>query len=319
MKLGFYPGCSLHGSSREYGESLRAIAPLLGLELEEVPDWNCCGASAAHSLNHKLAAALPARVLALAERAGLAELLVPCSACYSRLAATRHELRENEELRKEISSVIEMEYRGTTKVLSVLEVLGRSASNGLKDKIRTPFKRKVACYYGCYLTRPAKTAVCQRPEDPQEMDAIMKVLGAEPLDWAFKVECCGAGFSVSRLDLVAELSGRIVDDAAHRGAEAIIVACPLCQTNLDLRRGVIEKHRQQKYALPVLYLSQAVGLALGLEERELGLHRHEVPVRFVEPPGGTAAPGAQAAATAQPSAVASPKPAVPLSREEKEP
>ena len=280
MKLGFYPGCSLLGSSREYCESLRAIAPVLGLELTEVPDWNCCGASAAHSLNHKLALALPARVLALAEQAGFDELLVPCSACFSRLAGTRHELAENADLRKEITGLIEMEYTGRTNVLSVLEVLGRCAANGLKDKIRAPFAHKVACYYGCYLTRPAATCVCERPEDPQEMDAIMKVIGAQPIDWAFKVECCGAGFSVSRLDLVAELSGRIVEDAVHRGAEAIIVACPLCQTNLDLRRDVIQKARHANYSAPVLYLSQAVGLALGLDERSLGLHRHAVPVQF---------------------------------------
>ena len=283
MRLGFYPGCSLLGSSREYCESLRAIAPVLGLELEEVPDWNCCGATAAHSLNHRLAAALPARILALAEKAGLDELLVPCSACFSRLAGTRHDLLEDAALRKDICDVIEMEYTGRTKVLSVLEVLGRSAANGLKDKVRSPFKRKVACYYGCYLTRPAKSSVCQRPEDPQEMDAVMKAVGAAPVDWAFKVECCGAGFSVSRLDLVAQLSGRIVEDAVHRGAEAIIVACPLCQTNLDLRRDVINKARQAQYSVPVLYLSQAVGLALGLDERQLGLHRHAVPVHFAEP------------------------------------
>jgi heterodisulfide reductase subunit B len=283
MRVGYFPGCSLLGSSREYDESIRAVAAVLGLELAEVPDWNCCGATAAHTLNHKLALALPARILALAEQAGLSELLVPCSACFSRLAGTRHELLQNAELRRQITEIIELECTGATKVVTILDVLGRLAANGLAAKVRAPFARKVACYYGCYLTRPAKTAACRRAEDPQEMDELMTVVGATPLDWAFKVECCGAGFSVSRLDVVAELSGRIVEDAVHRGAEAIVVACPMCHTNLDLRRAAIERQRRAQYSIPVLYVSQVLGLALGLDERTLGLHRHNVPVRFPAP------------------------------------
>lgn len=283
MKIGYFPGCSLEGSSREYSESLTAIAPELGLELAEVPDWNCCGATAAHSLNPKLALALPARILALAERAGFDELLVPCSACFSRLALTRHELRENDRLRAEIGDIIELPYTGRTQVLNALQVLARCAANGLARKVARPFAHKVACYYGCYLTRPAQVATCARAEDPREMDDVLRLIGAEPIDWAFKVECCGAGLSVSRLESVAELSGRIVEDAARRGAAAIIVACPMCHTNLDLRRDAIQRRRRADFGLPVLYLSQAIGLALGLPARRLGLHRHHVPVRLPEP------------------------------------
>jgi heterodisulfide reductase subunit B len=300
MRIGFFPGCSLEGSSREYNESLQAIAPLIGLELAEVPDWNCCGASAAHSLNHKLALALPARILALAEQAGMMELLVPCSACFSRLAATRQELIRNEALRREVAGVIELPFTGCTKVLNVLEVLACCVNDGLAQKVRRPFAHKVACYYGCYLTRPKETGTCARAEDPQEMDELVKLAGAEPIDWAFKVDCCGAGFSIARLETVAELSGRIVEDAAHRGAEAIVVACPMCHTNLDLRRGAIEHHRHERYSIPVLYVSQVLGLALGLSERELGLHRHAVPVRFAERPASQpAAPEAVLQASGQ--------------------
>jgi heterodisulfide reductase subunit B len=280
MKVGFFPGCSLEGSAREYNESLQAIAPRLGIELVEVPDWNCCGATAAHSLNHKLALALPARILALAEQAGLDELVVPCSACFSRLSQTRHQLVQAEPLRAEISRLIELPLAGRTQVLSVLDLLKRSAGNGLKGQVRTPFAHQVACYYGCYLTRPKHIAVCARLEDPQEMDEIVKIVGGKPIDWAFKVECCGAGLSVARVSTVAELSGRIVADAAHRGAEVIVVACPMCHTNLDLRRPAIEQSRGSAYSLPVLYLSQVIGLALGIDARTLGLHRHHVPVRF---------------------------------------
>ena len=282
MKLGFYPGCSLLGSSREYRESLQALGPILGIEWQEVPDWNCCGASAAHSLNHDLAVALPARILALAEKAGIDELMVPCSACYARLAITRHDLLNDETLRQKICKLIEMDCQGKTRVSNVVEVLGRFAGNGLASKVLKPFAHKVACYYGCYLVRPHKVLKFDRVEDPQSMDEIMKVVGAEPIDWAFKTECCGAGFSVSRTDLVARLSGKIVEDAVRRGAEAIVVACPMCQVNLDLRRTAIEQHTGKHYSIPVLYISQVIGMALGLDEQTLGLHRHIVPVTLSE-------------------------------------
>lgn len=291
MRIGFFPGCSLEGSSREYGESLRAVAPLLGVELVEVPDWNCCGATAAHNLNHKLALALPARTLALAERAGLDEIVVPCSACYCRLAATRQELLKDEALRQEIESIIEMNVVGATKVLTVLDLFTHVGADALKAKVRTPFGHKVACYYGCYLTRPKEVASCQRIEDPTEMDDIVRAAGAEPVSWAFKVECCGAGLSVSRTSSVAELSGRILDDAAARGAAAIVVACPMCHTNLDLRRDAIEALRRKRYGMPVLYVSQLVGLTMGLEPRQLGLHRHHVPADIR--PRGTAPTAAE--------------------------
>ncbi len=298
MKLGFYPGCSLLGSSREYGESFRAIAPALGLELQEVPDWNCCGASAAHNLNRDLALALPARVLALAEQAGISEIVAPCSACYSRLAVTQHELSHDEKLRDRVCGMADVRYRGTVKVLNVLEVLDRCAANGLARKVVSPFQHKVACYYGCYLVRPHTIIRSDSPEDPQSMDRIMKVIGAEPIDWAFKVECCGAGFSVSRTDLVAKLSGTILKDAVRRGAEAIVVACPMCQVNLDLRRDAITEYLGESHSIPVLFVSQAVGLAIGLDEESLGLHRHFVPVQFAEKAvsAAPAAVGAEVAA-----------------------
>jgi heterodisulfide reductase subunit B len=278
MKTGFYPGCSMKGSAREYSESLLAVAQALGRELPEIPDWNCCGATAAHNLDRDLALALPARILAAAEKDGMDEVLVPCAACYSRLSVTRHELLEDEPLRQKISGLIETDYRGTARVLNIIEWLASIA--GLESKIKAPFARRVACYYGCLLVRPAGIVNFDRPEDPQSMDLLLKRIGAEPIAWAFKTECCGAGFSVSRTDLVAKLSGLILDDAVARGAEAVIVACPMCHLNLDLRRPNIEKHAGKKYDIPVIYITQAVGLALGIEAKKLGLQRHKVAVKF---------------------------------------
>jgi heterodisulfide reductase subunit B len=282
MKTGFYPGCSMKGSAREYSESLMAVAAALGRELPEVPDWNCCGATAAHNLDPDLALALPARILAAAERDGMDEVLVPCAACYSRLSVTRHELLEDEALRRKISGLIEADYKGSARVLNILEWL--AAVPDLESRVKAPFGRKVACYYGCLLVRPAGIVRFDRPEEPQSMDRLMKRIGAEPLDWAFKTECCGAGFSVSRTDLVAKLSALILDDAVARGAEAIIVACPMCHLNLDMRRPNIEKHSGKKYGIPVIYITQALGLALGLTPKQLGLQRHKVPVKFAPSP-----------------------------------
>jgi len=281
VKTGFYPGCSMKGSAREYSESLLAVASALGVALPEVPDWNCCGATAAHNLDRELALALPARILAAADTAGMGEVLVPCAACYSRLKVTRHELLADEALRRRISGLIGADYRGTARVLNILEWL--AAIPGLEKRVQRPFARKVACYYGCLLVRPAGVVQFDRPEDPQSMDTLLRAVGAEPLDWAFKTECCGAGFSVSRTDLVAELSGRVLDDAVSRGAEAVVVACPMCHLNLDMRRPHIEKRAGRKFTIPVLYVTQALGLALGLKPKQLGLQRHKVPVRFSRP------------------------------------
>jgi heterodisulfide reductase subunit B len=289
MKTGFYPGCSMKGSAREYSESLLAVAAALGRELPEIPDWNCCGSTAAHNLDRDLALALPARILAAAEKDGMGEVLVPCAACYSRLSVTRHELLEDDKLRLKISGLIEADYLGSAKVLNIIEWLATVPD--LENRVKKPFQHKVVCYYGCLMVRPAGIVNFDRPEEPQSMDRLMKRIGAEPLDWAFKTECCGAGFSVSRTDLVARLSGLILEDAVARGAEAIIVACPMCHLNLDLRRPNIEKHAGKKYNIPVVYITQALGLALGIEAKKLGLQRHKVAVKFSAPAAAPANAG----------------------------
>lgn len=280
MKTGIYPGCSLTGSARDYNESVMAIAQAFGIVLEQVPDWNCCGATAAHNLNKQLSLALPARILAQAEKAGMEEIVVPCAACYSRLVVTQHELRIHPELKNQVSEVIEMDYRGTTRILNVIEWIDKYIVPTLEEKKVKPFTHKVACYYGCLLVRPASILKYDRAENPETMDIVMKKLGAEPVDFAFKTECCGAGLSISRTDIVAKLSGKIIEDAEYRGAEAIIVACPMCHSNLDMRRPDINKYWEQKFNTPVLFVTQAIGLALGLSPEKLGLKRHFVEVKL---------------------------------------
>jgi len=278
MTLGFYPGCSLKGSSREYAESVLAVAKSFDIQIEEIKDWNCCGATAAHSLNKELSLALPARVLSLAEKQGLSEIVVPCAACYGRLSMTKFELAKDSELRAKIAEINGLEYQGTTDILNVIQMLDKHVTPKIEGRIVKPFEHKVACYYGCYLVRPHEVLNFDRVEEPQSMDILMSKIGATPIDWAFKTECCGASMSISRTDLVGKLSGKIVGDAFDRGAEAIIVACPMCQSNLDMRRKEINSYLGKKIDIPVLYITQALGLAIGLDRKTLGVQRHFVNV-----------------------------------------
>jgi heterodisulfide reductase subunit B len=278
MTLGFYPGCSLKGSSREYAESVLAVAKAFDITLEEITDWNCCGATAAHNMNRELSLALPARILSQAEKQGMTEIVVPCAACYSRLTVTQHELAVDPEMKKRIAEVNGMEYNGSVTVLNIIQMLNKYITPKLGETVMKPFDKKVACYYGCLLVRPHEILKFDREEDPQSMDELMLKAGATPIDWAFKTECCGAGLSVSRTHSVGKLSGLIVGDAKDRGAEAIIVACPMCHSNLDMRRKEINEYLGEKVDIPVLYVTQALGLAIGLDRKELGLNRHFVKV-----------------------------------------
>jgi heterodisulfide reductase subunit B2 len=280
MKTGIYPGCSLTGSARDYNESVFALAEAFDIPFSQIPDWNCCGATAAHNLNKELSLALPGRILALAEQNGMDEIIVPCAACYSRLTVTQHELRKNPELKNRISEVIEMDYRGTSKILNVIEWIDKYITPNLEEKVTKPFDHKVACYYGCLLVRPDKVLNYDRAEDPRTMDLVMSKIGATPVDYPYKTECCGAGLSISRTDIVSKLSGKIIEDAEHRGAEAIIVACPMCHSNLDMRRADINKYWETEYKIPVIFVTQAIGLAIGLSAEKVGLQRHFVEVKI---------------------------------------
>ncbi|MDP4108068.1 MAG: CoB--CoM heterodisulfide reductase iron-sulfur subunit B family protein [Bacillota bacterium] len=278
MVLGFYPGCSLKGSSREYTESVIAITRNFGIELQEIPDWNCCGATAAHNLNRELSLALPARILALAEKEGMKEILIPCAACYSRLATAQYELNKDPELKEKVIKIIGMPYSGDTVLLNVIQMLDKYITPNLEGKIIEPYLHKVACYYGCLLVRPHNILKFDREEDPQSMDILVKKLGAEPIDWAFKTECCGGGLSISRTSTVGRLSGEIIRDAQDRKAEAIVVACPMCHSNLDMRRPEINNYLGMKVSIPVLFITEVLGLALGIDSKSLGLERHFVKV-----------------------------------------
>lgn len=277
MKIGFYPGCSLEGSSKEYSDSLFAVAEKCGVTLEVIKDWSCCGASAAHNLNHNLAVALPARTLALAGQQGFEEIVVPCAACYGRLASSKHEISTNADIKAKTEGYIDLKLDADVKILTVFEFLQKYIFPAADEHIVNKLDQKVACYYGCLYSRPKELAALKQIENPMEMDDVLTKAGAEPIKWAFKTECCGAGFTMSRTDIVAKLSGKIVEDAADRGAESIIVACPMCHVNLDMRRPEIKKQLKKDINIPVLFITQALGLSMGIPANKLGLNKHYVP------------------------------------------
>jgi len=276
--LGYYPGCSDHGSGCELGMSVHALANLAGAELREVEDWNCCGASAAHNLSHDLAVALPYRVLALAEAQGLTEILTPCAACFSRLKGTAVRLSRSAELVAKMREITGLEYRGPTKVLNVVEFINRLLAGGLKDKLTSPLAGlKVAPYYGCLLSRGSEGVIeGDDAENPASMTAAIKAAGGEAVAWNFATECCGGGFSMSFTDAVVDLSEQILADARAAGADIIVTGCPMCHSNLDMRQLTINSRGRGPYDVPVLYLSELVGLAAGLDPKALGLDRHFV-------------------------------------------
>jgi heterodisulfide reductase subunit B2 len=279
MKIGYYPGCSLHGMAIDFGKSTEAACEALGIELEEIPDWSCCGASAAHSMNHLLGLALPARNLSLAEEAGFHSLIAPCAMCSNSMKKTHELILSDKHTAAEIARITGREYRGSVIVLNAIQIFLEYGLDELAKRVVLPLKDlKVACYYGCLLTRPPDLLKFDDAEQPVLMDEVCKVLGAKPIEWGFKTECCGAGFSMSRTDLVCELTRRILENAVNNGAEALVVACPMCHSNLDMRQANINKMFGTEFDIPVVYLTELVGLAIGVKPKKLGLRKHFVDV-----------------------------------------
>ena len=277
--IAYYPGCSLHGTSREFDESLRAVAAELGIGITEISDWSCCGASSGHTTDHLLGVALPARNLALAEEQGYDTVLAPCAACYNRLSAARLAIATEDGLAERIPDVIGRRFGNTVQVRNAVELL-RDAAASVEEKVAATLTPnplegvKLAAYYGCLLVRPAEVCGYDDPEQPASMDEVISACGADAVDWNMKVECCGGAFSVSRTSSVVRLGRAIIDDARAHGAEAIVVACPLCHSNLDLRQKAMALRGEEP--LPILFVTQVVGLAVGLTPESLGLERHFV-------------------------------------------
>lgn len=271
MKVSYYPGCSLHGTAREYEESTQAVCQILGIELQELTDWNCCGASSAHSTDEALAIALPARNLAMAEELGL-DLVVPCAACFQRFKVAEKHIREGKE------PVVDTPYQGKVPIKHLLDFLcEEEVLRVIKEKMKRSLGGlKAVCYYGCLTVRPPKVTDVVNYENPQAMDGLLTLLGAESHPWSYKTDCCGGSLMLSRTDIVIRLTGKLLQMAEEAGANCVVTACPLCQANLDTRQAEISKALGKEFHLPVFYFTELLGLALGCEEVGEWSKRHIV-------------------------------------------
>ncbi|NLE28597.1 MAG: 4Fe-4S dicluster domain-containing protein [Phycisphaerae bacterium] len=277
MTIGYYPGCSLGGTAKDYDISTRKLCEKLGLTLREIDDWNCCGASSAHATNHKLSMLLTARNQVLADAQGFDYVLTPCASCLNRQVIGRNELLRSVELRNEIKEITGLEAKCRARFINPMELIFGLEPEFLAEKVVHSLKGlKVACYYGCLLSRPMNLMAGDDPENPTRMDQLMRAIGAEPVDWAFKVECCGAGLTMAEPGMIEELTHKIAKNVAENGAQAFVVACPLCHSNLDMRQRKMRKRFGDITPMPVYYLSELLAIACGADVQELALGKHFV-------------------------------------------
>ncbi|MFH1673608.1 MAG: CoB--CoM heterodisulfide reductase iron-sulfur subunit B family protein [Pseudomonadota bacterium] len=266
MDLTYYPGCSLESSARDYNESIKGVCSALDIHLHELPDWTCCGATSAHSLDEELAISLPALNLSGAEQLGNS-MVVPCPLCYNRLK------RAQKTVQSSIAIYDLASFMGQTEWLEKIQSLVKQPLDAVK----------AVCYYGCMANRPPKVTDSVDYENPCDMDNIAKALGVDVRSWSYKTDCCGASFSVSRSDIVHTLVKKLYNKALEAGAECIIVSCQMCQANLDLYQEEISRKFGENYNIPIFYFTELIGLALGLKETSTWLKRHMVdPIRFLE-------------------------------------
>ncbi len=277
MKVGYYPGCSLKGMEDAYSISLINSFNVLGIELVEIDDWNCCGASVIPSYNYKFANALALRNLALAEEQNLKTIIAPCSECYNRLAYINYRVKNDTkymEKMNEILSEVGLEYRGTVEVKHAVDFLVNDFGiDKIKEKVKNKINKKIASYYGCLFVRPREISV-ESAENPETMDKLVEALGGTPVEYDGKTRCCGASLVVSNEKVGLQTIKGVLDSIKETEAEIVITSCPLCHANLDTQQITIEKEFKESYRLPVMYFTQLLGLALGLSERDVALNKN---------------------------------------------
>jgi heterodisulfide reductase subunit B len=277
MTLAYYPGCSLRHSSGEFDVSTRKVLEVLGVAFKDVPDWTCCGSTPAHMMDHLLAQALAARNLRQAAEVG-DELLAPCPSCFQRQKNAELEIHESEAFRAEVNEVLDKPYTARVKVYALPEYLMKFVGEAkIASLVKTDLSQlKVVPYYGCLLGRPGDLTGESDEEQPMMMDLLLQAAGADVKWWNYKTECCGASVGLPKEEIQRVLSGKIIEQALQAGADAIVVCCPLCHVNLDLKQAQINGYLGTSYKMPILYLPQVIGLALGLSADDVQLKKNIV-------------------------------------------
>jgi len=273
LKVSYYPGCSLHATGREYDESVKAVSKALDIELNEIDDWSCCGASSAHMTNFKLSVALPARNIIAAEKDEL-DVMVPCAACFNRFKSAQYHLKNDEALRAEVEGIIGEEYKGSVAIRNPIDIIYNDIG---VDKLSEVVTKKLeglkpVSYYGCLLLRPPEVCEFDDYENPYMMDKLMGSLGAESRKWSCKTDCCGGSLTLGKTEIVVRLVDRLMTMAREAGANCIVTACPVCFANLDTRAS-------ENVVLPAFYFTELIALALGLEGSDAWFKMHNVDPR----------------------------------------
>lgn len=276
MRLTYYPGCSLKGTAQDYAESIAALCGFLGIELDEIPDWNCCGATAAHSIDRQAGIALAARNLTLAAQMPQAEMLVPCPLCFNRLKTAAYVLEKDPNNRLGIT------LPDSVPVIWDLAnfFAGEKMLKAVASKIRKPLEgMRVVCYYGCMASRPPEITGASDAENPQALDRIVANLGGTPIPWPYKTDCCGASQRISLESVENRLVEKLLDMARRYGAQAVVVSCQMCQANLDMVNKKAKRGSGRTSPLPIYYFTELIGLALGMEGVSKWLSKHIIDPR----------------------------------------
>jgi heterodisulfide reductase subunit B2 len=281
MKYSYFPGCSLKGLGRAYEESLLPVLRHLGVEIQELDDWNCCGATAYMSVDEGQAGVLAARNLAIAEKQGPQDLMAPCSACYLVLNKTQHNMADFPDIDGRVRKALDsagLSYSGKTRVRHPLDILVHDVGiDAIKQKVVRPLKGlKVAPYYGCQVVRPYATF--DDAWNPTTMDRLLAALGATVIDYPLKTKCCGGSLTGTLPVAGLRLTYILLKEALRRGADVLATVCPLCQFNMDAYHDQVEK-RWGPARIPTVYFSQLMGLAFGIDAKTLGLKRNFVPMK----------------------------------------
>jgi heterodisulfide reductase subunit B len=273
----YFPGCSCssEGGAKAYDWSMRAVSKVLDFELKELEDWNCCGSTPSGSVDELGAFCLASRDLAIAEKNGL-DMVTPCSACYVIFNRTNAYLKQYPHLKAQVDEALsagDLKYSGAVRVRHTLDIITTDIGyDAIKTKVKKPLNGlKIAPYYGCQVVRP--DFGFDHPESPQSLEKLIVSLGGEPTPFPLKTHCCGGSLIISEEDIALDLTHKILESAASNNADCLVTVCPLCQTNLDAYQDRVNKNFKTNYRLPILFFTQLMGIAFGLNEKELGLKK----------------------------------------------
>ena len=270
----YYPGCSLESLGKNYNLSALAVSAELGVELKELEDWNCCGATAYFPVDELLAYTLVSRNLAIAEKTGLQDFVAPCSACYKNAYTTNKYLKNDPDLAEHINYALEEDHlhvEGKMKVRHLIEVFIEDVGlEEIEKKVAHPLKGlRVAPYYGCQIVRPRKDK--EDVENPQFFEKLLAAIGAQPIDYASKTRCCGGSLIITNRKAALDMVHKLLQDAVNSNANVIATTCPMCNVNVEVYQSQVNREFGTNFSIPVMYFTQLMGMALGIEPKRIGV------------------------------------------------